>query len=191
MSEIERRRIPADERRALVIEAAADAFAERGFTATTTADIAERAGVSQPYVIRLFGTKRALFLAVAERCFARVEAAFRAAAAAAGPDGRLAAMGRAYIDLLEDRRDLRLQLHAYAACDDPEVADHVRAGYTRLVETVHELTGADGEVLMRFFAHGMLLNVLAATDLGHGGPVSPILAGLLEASGAAKGPTGA
>jgi AcrR family transcriptional regulator len=160
-----KQRLPAAERRGLVIEAAADAFAERGYDATTTADVARLAGVSQPYVVRLFGTKKDLFMAVTERCFDRVEAVFRAAAADRAPESALLAMGGAYRDLIVNRRDLRLQLHAYAACDDPQIAETVRRRYAGLVHLVHELSAAGGEDLFRFFAHGMMLNVLAATGM--------------------------
>ena len=70
----------ADERRTEITAAAAIEFARRGLEGATTDRIAERAGVSQPYVVRLFGTKKALFLAVANRAFERIAEAFRAAA---------------------------------------------------------------------------------------------------------------
>jgi hypothetical protein len=91
-------------------------------------------------------------------------------------------MGCAYAAPLGDRRDLRLQLYAYAACDDPETARAVRSGYAQLARTAHELSGADGEALFRFFAHGMLLNVMAATDLAADGSRSRELADMLHAA---------
>src|SRR5690242_20505696 len=57
------RRLSAQERRADLLEAAVIEFAESGYHGTRTADIAARAGVSQPYVYALFPDKRALFLA--------------------------------------------------------------------------------------------------------------------------------
>src|SRR4051794_41459597 len=56
-------RLTADERRAEIVEAAVTAFARGGFDGASTDDIARIAGVSQPYLFRLFGTKRELFLA--------------------------------------------------------------------------------------------------------------------------------
>ncbi|MFD7057194.1 TetR family transcriptional regulator [Streptomyces mirabilis] len=50
-------------RRAAILEAARDAFAERGFAKTTIRDIARRAGVTHGLVIRHFGSKEQLFLA--------------------------------------------------------------------------------------------------------------------------------
>src|SRR3954466_7120416 len=73
-------RLSADEARAGVIESAVRAFASGGLHGTSTEEIARLAGVSQPYLFRLFGTKRDLFLAAVERAFARIEAAFEDAA---------------------------------------------------------------------------------------------------------------
>src|SRR3954466_11174982 len=93
----------ADERRAEITAAAAIEFARRGLDGATTDRIAERAGVSQPYVVRLFGTKKALFLSVANRAFERIAAAFRESAVGDTPEQRLQSMGLAYVALLEDR----------------------------------------------------------------------------------------
>ena len=72
------------------------------------------------------------------------------------------AMGQAYIGLLGDRHLLLNQLHAHAACDDPAIRDQMRRGFERLVEIVEDETGAEPQDVRNFFAHGMLLNVLAA-----------------------------
>ncbi len=94
----------ADERRTEITAAAAIEFARRGLDGATTDCIAERAGVSQPYVVRLFGTKKALFLAVANRAFERVAETFRAAAVGDSPGERLENMGAAYVALLAGPR---------------------------------------------------------------------------------------
>src|SRR6187549_1525345 len=73
-------RLSADERRAEVVEAAVKAFASSGLHGTSTEEIARLAGVSQPYLFRLFGTKRDLFLAALERMFSRLEHEMNAAA---------------------------------------------------------------------------------------------------------------
>src|SRR6266704_4726963 len=116
-----RPRMPAAERREQVLEAAVAEFAARGLAGTSTEDVARRAGISQPYLFRLFPTKKALFLALVERCYRRVEDAFAAAAGDLAGDAALEAMGDAYERLLDDRTLLLLQMQAYAACDDPEI----------------------------------------------------------------------
>ncbi len=52
-----------DAKRAAILEAAAAAFAEKGFARATIRDIAKRAGVTHGLVIRHFGSKEELFLA--------------------------------------------------------------------------------------------------------------------------------
>lgn len=164
-------RISADERRAEVVEAAVTAFAGGGFAGTSTETIADLAGVSQPYVFRLFGSKQDLFLAAVDRAFERITLTFEAAARAPikdippGMDPILGAMARAYGRLLADRSLLRIQLHAYAASDDAVIGAFVRERYAALVHRVSELSGVPATDLRTFFAEGMLLTVAAALGL--------------------------
>jgi AcrR family transcriptional regulator len=156
----------ADERRQQILHAARSEFAARGYHAATTDAIAARAGVSQPYVIRLFGTKRALFLAVADGCFRQVHDVFTEAAASAPPGEKLAAMGAAYRNLVTDREVLALQLHFYAACaGDESLRRGGRERFEGLIEHIRELSGAPQDELIRFNAIGMLINVATALDL--------------------------
>ncbi len=160
----------AEERREAILEVALTEFARAGFHGTSTEAIAAAAGISQPYLFRLFGTKKGLFLAVVERCFGRTLATFEEAARRANPsqdpNAVLRAMGKAYIDLLADREMLLVQLHAYAACADPDVEALVRRGYGEIYELVQRTSGAGPDETRRFFATGMLLNVIAALNLG-------------------------
>src|SRR5579864_7430823 len=83
-----RRRLTAAARRDAVLDAAVVEFAAHGLHGTATEAIARRAGVSQPYVFRLFGTKKALFLATADRAFERVLRTFQDAVRDAERSGR-------------------------------------------------------------------------------------------------------
>jgi len=153
----------ADERRESILEAALIEFAERGLHGTSTDDIARRAGISQPYLFRLFGTKKELFLAACARCMEQTRQAFADAAAGLSGEEALQAMGGAYLELLEDEpRRLRLQMHMYAACDDAEVRAVARGGYGELHALAVRASGASRARVSRFFAKGMLLNVLAS-----------------------------
>jgi len=155
----------ADERREAVLEVAIGHFARTGLQGTSTERIAADAGISHPYLFRLFGTKKELFLACLERCHERLRATFTRAAADASDDDRLEAMGRAYVELLADREMLLLQLQGYAACDDPDVRRTASGGYAELWELVERLSGAPEDEVRAFFATGMLLNMAAAMDL--------------------------
>jgi AcrR family transcriptional regulator len=156
----------AEERREQVLEVALDVFAEHGLAGASTDEIARNAGISQPYLFRLFRTKKELFIAASQRCFRESCRMFEQAAGSKTGEAALDAMGAAYWELIRSNPlRLRGQLQSYAACDDPEIRAVVREGYGEIVETVERVSGADPEQLSMFFARGMLINVVAAMDL--------------------------
>jgi AcrR family transcriptional regulator len=155
----------AEERREAVLEAAMDVFGERGFLGTPTMAVAKAAGISQAYLFRLFPTKEDLVLAVVERSNERIYETFAKVAAQARGEGRdlREALGEAYGELLEDRRLLLTQIHQHAAAAAmPEVAAASRRSFERLVGLAQREIGGTPEDLQSFFAHGMLMNVMAA-----------------------------
>ena len=159
-------RLSAAERRDDVLDAALVEFAERGLEGTSTDDIARRAGISQPYLFRLFGTKKALFTASVTRCFRETLEMFQRAAEGKRGQEALKAMGEAYVqEMMGDRVRLKAQMQAYAACDDPDVRAIVRDGYGDLVAYAQRVSGLPAEEISRFFATGMLLNVLASMQV--------------------------
>ena len=155
----------AEKRRELVLDVAVAEFAQGGLAGTSTEDVARSAGISQPYLFRLFPTKKALFLALVERCHLRIEEAFIAAAGDKTGDAALEAMGDEYELLLKNRTLLLLQMQAYAACEDPDIRAATRAGYKRLWTLVEQVSGLPFDRIVQFFAMGMLMNVAAAMDL--------------------------
>jgi AcrR family transcriptional regulator len=156
----------ADERREDILAIALRQFGEGGYRGTSTEAIAREAGISQPYLFRLFHTKRDLFLACADRARDRVREVFRREAAAAPPGEALERMGQAYIDeLLPEGHEIRMLMQSYVAGAEPEIQAHVRASYMALVREVAELAGVPPAETFTFFAHGMLLNVIAALDI--------------------------
>ena len=157
-------RMSAEERREEILDAAMEEFALKGLHGTSTETIAQRVGISQPYLFRLFRTKKELFLATIERSFDYIHQLF-GQAADAHPDDVLRSMGRAYNDLLTRRSALLLQLQTYAACGDSEVQAVVRRRFSALSDFVEERSGADEEAVRDFLARGMLLNVVAAMNL--------------------------
>ena len=154
----------ADERRVAVLEAARHEFAQHGLHGASSDTIARSAGISQPYLFRLFGSKKGLFLAVNEMCFQRTLDAFRVAASGKSGHEALKAIGEAYTELIEsDRAMLQGQMQAYSASvEDEDVRASTAQGFGRLVDYVETVSGADRVTVSRFFAKGMLMNVLAA-----------------------------
>lgn len=164
-------RLTADERRQEIVAAAMTEFAAHGLHGASVQAIAQRVGVSQPYVFQLFRTKKELFLAVVREAFGRTRIAFDDAArrqqagSIEGCNSILDAMGRRYKELLSDRTLLLVQLQAYAACDDADVRDAVRQEWDQLHRFVTLASGASPEEVFEFFSIGMLLNVGAAIQL--------------------------
>ena len=158
----------AEDRRETILAAALPLFAEKGINGTPTLAVAKASGISQAYLFRLFPTKDDLAIALIERTNDQMHAVMAAAAAVAHQTGDpvLPTMGKAYTTLLQSNRDLLLlQLHSHAASpDSPRIRDAMRAGFRRLHELAVEASGAEDDELQRFFAHGMLLNVIAALD---------------------------
>ena len=154
-----------DVRREEILDAALQEFAACGLHGASTEDIARRAGISQPYVFRLFGTKKALFRAVIARCFRETIEMFQRSAEGLRGEAALEAMGEAYIrELTGDPTHLRVQMQGYAACDDPELREAVVQGYGDLVAYVERVSGLPPERVSGFFAMGMLLNVFASMN---------------------------
>ena len=170
-----------DERREEILEAAMSEFADFGLHGASTENIARRAGISQPYVFRLFGTKKELYRATVARCFTETLEMFQRAAEGLRGEEALHAIGNAYVErLAADPIRLRAQMQAYAACHDPEICEVVQHGYGDLVAYAERVSGLGPEHIAGCFAQGMLLNVFAS--MGHiGDDAEPWAARLLKA----------
>jgi AcrR family transcriptional regulator len=153
-----------EQRREQILTAALAEFAEGGYAGTTTDQVARAAGVSQPYVVRLFGSKQRLFLEVYRYATGRVLEAM--AAVGPGPDS-IERTGRAYVALMEDRDLLRVVMHGFTAGDQEigRLARHTLGEVFRLFRSRVDPADPDGdETSRRFVADGMLINVLLSSD---------------------------
>jgi AcrR family transcriptional regulator len=155
----------ADERREAVLRAAASEFSRKGLYGASTDAIAKTAGISQPYLFRLFGTKKELYLATTAKAMEETYQAFERASRGKTGMEALHAMGDAYTGLIEDRERLQLMLQCFAGCEDDDVREGVRRVWRDLVELAERTSGEPAEVVSTFFAKGMLLNVLNAMQL--------------------------
>ncbi|WP_415094204.1 TetR/AcrR family transcriptional regulator [Nocardioides sp.] len=156
-------RMPAEERRELIVAAATRAFAAGGYAGTSTDAVAKEAGVSQPYVVRMFGTKLDLFLVVFASACARIQESFCAVIDAGfdpASEEDFHRLGGAYVDLLADRDWLQVMMHGFtASAAVPEIGDSARQRMGAIFDTLRR-TGWSDEEVREFIAHGMLLNVL-------------------------------
>jgi AcrR family transcriptional regulator len=167
-TEPQRTRRTAEERRVDVLDAALIEFAIYGLHGASTEAIAERAGISQPYVLRLFGTKKALFLETVAMARGMIEHAWKRALvdlpADLPPERRLAAMGDAFQALTDREHVLRVLLQAYSAAADPEVREQCQWAMAEMFGWIRRETGVSGQAAQQFFAAGML--IMVGTSIG-------------------------
>jgi TetR/AcrR family transcriptional regulator len=167
-------RMKAEDRRELILAAATGVFGDYGYFGATTDQVAKAAGVSQPYVVRMFGTKEQLFLEVMRRAVDRLLAVFRAELAA-GTHDLGPRFGRAYVDLLTDRGLLLSLMHAFVLGSDPVVGPHARAGFLEVYSFLRDEAGFDAAEVHAFLANGMLINTMVGlrmSDEFEGNPVA-------------------
>ncbi len=157
-------RMKAADRRELILEAATAVFGAKTYVGTTTDEVARAAGVSQPYVVRLFGTKEKLFIAVIERAYARLIDVFRAAMPG-DPEGRSERMGTAYTSLLEERGMLPVIANSTALGGEPEIGRVARAGFSDIWRFLRDEAGMSAEETRQFMATGMLINAIVGLRL--------------------------
>jgi AcrR family transcriptional regulator len=174
-------RMRAEDRRELILEAATAVFGERGYVGATTDAVAKAAGVSQPYVVRMFGTKEALFLEVLHRAVDKLLVAFRAALAegtAAGESGMDVGhrIGMAYADLLTDRGLLLSMMHAFILGSDPVIGKAARECFLDVYKFLRFEAGFSAEDADIFLAHGMMMNTMVglrmADEYSNGDPAA-------------------
>ena len=160
----------AAQRRESILRAAAEVFGRRGYVGAPTDQIAKAAGISQPYVVRLFGSKEALFLAVLLDAKEALLSTFRgglAEARAAGKAGDelLKELGDHYVGLARDSGVHLSLLQAFVQGADPVIGAAARAGYLQIWQFLREEAGLDVTAAKNFLAEGMLLSVLLAVDM--------------------------
>jgi len=133
-----RRRLPAAERRKLILDAALDVFAEGGYQETTLDEVAEKAGVSKALIYEHFPSKRDLFREILETWVGELLGTILAAATAAGVENedRLVAGLDGLLVFVEERRDAWRLLIRHRAADD------VSETFDRLFEEVARIIGA-------------------------------------------------
>jgi AcrR family transcriptional regulator len=122
-------RLPAEQRKAAVLDCACTMFATGSYRGTTTADIARQAGVTEPILYRHFASKRDLYLAVLEESWGRLRALWdEVVAAEEDPKLWIAAMGRAYFEATDPRlHSANLWIQSLTeASDDPAIRTYLR-----------------------------------------------------------------
>lgn len=162
------KRLSSQERRRQILAAALAVFGARGYEGATTDEVARAAGVSQPYVVRLFGSKENLFLAAIEDALTRMLAGFRAALADDSPHDsditpeKAAAkrIGQAYVDLIAVRGLHQTLAHAYLLGSHPVIGAAARQGFAKVWRFFRDEMGLDADESRTFMAEGMLISTM-------------------------------
>lgn len=160
-------RSTATARRESIRQAAGKRFAVSGLHGVSVDTIAREVGISEAYIFRLFGSKRALFIDVVVTACDELTAGMAAASEGLSGADALTAMGHAYVALLADQQRLLLPMQGYAACADPIIRQAMQEAFGRLWSTAARASGSAAADVKQFVALGMLTNTLAALDVDH------------------------
>jgi AcrR family transcriptional regulator len=145
------RRLPADERRRQILDAAVDVFARLGYSAAGTADIAAAAGIGEPTIYRYFTNKREVYLASIRRASDEILDNW-AQLAADAPDALtlLRQIGLWYFRRVQDRPELlMLRSRSVNESPDEETVGAVRTEYLRVlrfVQSAFERAQQEGQI---------------------------------------------
>ncbi|PEZ09255.1 TetR family transcriptional regulator [Bacillus sp. AFS018417] len=157
-----------ENRKEEILEAGLEVFAEKGYYNTTTALIAEKAGISQPYIFRFFRTKEELFVAALDRAFERILETFKNVEST--PEQIVIAMVEAYEKLsISHPNEIALQVIGLSVTEDA-IRSCTKAGLSRIRSYILErfqsanVPNAEREVTT-FLARGILCNISYYLDL--------------------------
>ena len=164
-------------RREQFLAAGLAVFADRGWTASTVADVCRAAALSPRYFYELFGSREDLFRAVTDRIGEEIRATVRAAVAAPAPDPQ--ARARAVLQALAeyfiaDPRTVRVALMESLATeqfrrDRRDLLESFSALAARLMRSLRHETDGDLEVSAGILTGGLVELLIARWS----GPADP------------------
>lgn len=134
-------RLPAEERRQQILDAAITVFARNGYAGAGTADIAEAAGIGEPTIYRYFPNKVELYTATVKYCSDEIMKAWEQIAEEnQDPLNALLSLGQWYHQSMQERPDiLRLRFRSQLDVTAPELMEWARATQGEFREFVHRL----------------------------------------------------
>lgn len=160
------RRMPAHQRQQQILEAAVEAFAQYGYAGATTDQIARIGGVSQPYVVRMFGSKHALFLAANAYATEQIETAFRTAMEKRDESVKpVEALRLAFLGLVPNRNLLRMMQQSFTMGADPQFGPAARECLVRIYKLVRDLANVTPDEAHDFVATALLISTLITLQL--------------------------
>jgi AcrR family transcriptional regulator len=154
----------AAEQRERVLAAASIVFAERGYRAATTDRIAQAAGVSQPYVVRLFGSKSDLYRQVAVQALSRLETTLEEVihTPSPAPDTLPTRLQDAYSALLNDDAFLAALFPSLLQGHDPQIGPAAREGFLRIYRLLRTDASLSTAEVTAILGKALLMSTLTA-----------------------------
>ena len=142
-------RIPAAQRREVIVRAAGRLFGERGYSGTRLDDVAAAAGVTKPILDRHFDSKKALYLALLARHETDLPRFFEGVApAATAPESLVRAILEVWLDYVRANSHAWLMLFRDSSGDDEIQAFRARVSRRArqvMAEFIAEAGGIPGE----------------------------------------------
>jgi len=145
------KRLPAEERRQQILDAAVDVFARLGYDGAGTADIAAAAEIGEPTIYRYFEGKRDLYIEAVRQCSIEIAEKWERIIESSG-DAREAIylLGRWYYEELRRHPEqLVLRFKTFTESNDPEMTRAVREAYLRnqqMVQGLYERAKKEGSL---------------------------------------------
>lgn len=163
-------RMPANERKALMLKAAIRVFARVGYAAATTDSIAREAGVSQAYVVRFFRSKETLFEEAATYVVEQLCRRFAEAPVAADSTDveRRELLGDMYAEIVKDHDMFMMIMRLFMMGSDPRFGQLSRDSFARVYRVLREDVGMDAQQARLFLSHGLLMNLVLSLRLWEG-----------------------
>lgn len=154
-------------RRRAVQRSALAAFAATGYVSTPVTTVAEGAGISTAYLMKLFTRKVDVFIAAIDFAFEQIVEALIEELETdprRSVRGSLDALGGRYAELIDDRSLLLIQVQAQANAHVPEIAEALRRGMAKIGDLLLTRVGATPAQAQEFVARGMLCHLLTSID---------------------------
>jgi len=136
-----RERLPADERRRQILDAAAVLFRRRHYAEVSLDEVAERAGVTRGLINHHFGTKRGLYVAVVRRLLDVGDVPVPEYVHGQSLRDRLDASVAGWLDSVERNRDLWLDSTHAQGLGDPEILAAIEETREHVIRRIAAVMG--------------------------------------------------
>ncbi|NRD79956.1 TetR/AcrR family transcriptional regulator [Bacillus sp. BRMEA1] len=157
-------------RRDEIISAAIEVFAQEGYYRTSTAKVAEKANISQPYIFKFFSSKELLLEAALKVSWNRIQTSFLQVIESASPRNLEENLIAAYTEIMKNNEnEILLQMQAQTIREENiiKVMQEELMKVHSIVLNAFKTSGITNpsERTLLFLARGMLCNISLSLQL--------------------------